>query len=120
MRWRIAITFLVGGLVGFLLAQAAQSMLDAGRASKRKRSIGSAVTLSAALERFRVDHGYYPRALDGAHLASDLVPKYLHAVPSDVYGQPFLVTMNGIAPAVISLGRGGFVVQHQHVVMGEP
>jgi hypothetical protein len=93
--------------------------LDAGRASKRKRSIGSAVTLSAALERFRADHEYYPQALDREHLASDLVPKYLRAVPSDVYGQPFVVTMNGTAPAVISLGRGGFGVQ-QNVVRGEP
>lgn len=74
--------------MGFLLSQAAQSLIDAGAASKMKHSIGSAVTLSAVLEKFKDDNGRYPTALSGAQLAQSLTPKYLREVPTDVCGRP--------------------------------
>lgn len=120
MQWKIVVTFFVGGIVGFLLSQGAQSLIDAGAASKMKHSIGSAVTLSAALEKFKDDNGRYPTALSGVQLAQSLTPKYLREVPTDVYGRPFVITMNGTAPAVISVGRGGFVVQKQKLIECHP
>lgn len=39
MRWKL-VTFFVGGVVGLLLSQGVQSMIDAGAASKMRRSIG--------------------------------------------------------------------------------
>jgi Type II secretion system (T2SS), protein G len=119
MRWKL-LAFLVGGVFGFLLSQAAQSMIDAGAASKMKRSIGDAIVFSAALEMYRSDNGHYPPVLSGDHLAQSLSPKYLRAVPTDVYGRPYLVAMNGTTAAVISLGRGGFVVQKQKLIECHP
>lgn len=120
MKWKTVITFFVGGVVGFLLSQAAQSMIDAGAASKMKRSIGNAMAISAALEKFRDDNGHYPSALNADQLTQSLTPKYLRAVPADVYGRPYVVAMNGAVPAVISAGRGGFVVQQQKLVECHP
>src|SRR3954447_22876928 len=107
-RWKTVVGFFVGGVVCFLLSQAAQSMLGAGAASKMKRSIGNAMAISAALEKFRDDNGRYPSALSGDQLAQSLTPKYLRALPTDVYGRPYVIALTGTAPAVISVGRGGF------------
>jgi hypothetical protein len=43
MRRKIVVTFLIGGVVGFLISQAAQSLIDVGAASKMKHSIGNAI-----------------------------------------------------------------------------
>lgn len=120
MRWKGVVTFLVGGVVGFLLSQGAQSMIDAGTASKMKRSIGNAMSISAALEKFKDDNGRYPSALSGDQLAQSLTPKYLRDVPTDVYGRAYVITMTGTTPAVISVGRGGFVVQKQKLIECHP
>lgn len=116
MRWKSVVTFLVGGVAGFLLSQAAQSLIDAGAASKMKRSIGTAMSISAALEKFKDDNSRYPSTLSGDQLVQSLTPKYLRDVPTDVYGHPYVITMNGTSPAVISVGRGGFVVQKQKLI----
>ena len=120
MKWKAVVVFFVGGVVGFLLSQAAQSLIDAAAASKMKRSIGSAMTLSAALEKFRDDNGRYPAILSGEQLAQSLTPKYLREVPTDVYGRPFVIAMSGTTPTVISAGRGGFVVQRQKLIECHP
>ena len=120
MKWKNVITFFVGGVVGFLLSQAAQSMIDAGQASKMKRSIGNAMAISSALEKFRDDNGRYPSAFSEDQLAQSLTPKYLRAVPTDVYGRPYVITLNGTAPVVIAVGRGGFVVQKQKLTQCNP
>lgn len=120
MKWKVVMVFFVGGVVGFLLSQAAQSMIDGGAASKMKRSIGNAMAISAALEKFKVDNGRYPPGLRGEQLAQSLTPKYLREVPMDVYGRPYVIAMNGTTPAVISAGRGGFVVQQQKLIECHP
>src|SRR5215213_6586258 len=119
MRWKL-VTFFVGGIVGFLLSQAVQSMIDAGAASKMRRSIGNAMAVSAALEKFRNDVGRYPSVLSGEDLARSLTPKYLRSVPTDVYGRPYLIATNGTTAAVISVGRGGFVVQNEKPIECHP
>lgn len=120
MRWKMVVTFLLGGVVGFLLSEGIQSMIDAGAASKMKRSIGNAVTISAALEKFRDDKGRYPSALSREQLVQSLTPKYLREVPTDVYGRPYVIAINGTTAAVISVGRGGFVVQKQRLIECHP
>jgi hypothetical protein len=95
-------------------------MIDAGQASKMKRSLGSAMVLSDALEKFKTDNGAYPQDLDGEKLIHALTPRYLSSIPTDIYGQPFVVTVKNAAPAVISVGRGGFVVQHREVTRCQP
>ena len=97
MRSKLVGAFLIGGVVGFLLSQAAQSLIDAGAASKMKHSIGN-----------------------GDQLAQALTPKYLREVPTDVHGRPFMITMNSSTPTVISVGRGGFVVQKRKLVECRP
>lgn len=116
MKWKHVITFFFGGVVGFLLSQGVQSMLDAGAASKMKRSIANGMSLSAALEKFRTDNGRYPSVFGLTQLDQSLTPKYLRAVPTDVYGRPYVIAMNGTTAAVISLGRGGFVVQKEKLI----
>src|SRR4051794_33296604 len=74
MTWKGVITFFVGGVAGFLLSHAAQSMIDAGAASKMKHSVGNAMTLSAALEKFRDDNGRYPSPLTREQLVQSLTP----------------------------------------------
>ena len=120
MRWKIIVAFFAGGVAGFLLSQGAQSMLDAATASKMKRSIGNAVAISAALEKFRGDNGRYPPVLNGEHLGQSLTPKYLREVPTDMYGRPYVVAVTEAVPAVIAVGRGGFVVQKQEVTECRP
>jgi len=120
MNRKNVIMFFLGGVVGFMLSQGTQSMLDAGAASKMKRSIGNAMTISSALETFRNDNGRYPPVLSGEQLAQSLTPKYLRTVPTDVYGRPYVIAMNGTAAAVISVGRGGFVVQKQKLIECQP
>jgi hypothetical protein len=120
MKWRSVITFFIGGVAGFLLSQGAQSVIDAGTASKMKRSIGNAIAISAALERFKGDNGRYPSAFSGDQFVQSLTPKYLRAVPTDVYGRPYVIAFTGAAPDVISLGRGGFAVQKQKLTECHP
>jgi len=85
-----------------------------------KRSIGNATAISAALEKFRDDNGRYPSVLSGEELRQSLTPKYLRDVSTDVYGRPYVIAMNATTPAVISLGRGGFVVQKQKLIECHP
>ena len=117
MRWKIAIVFLVGGVVGFALSQLLQSALDAYAASAIKRSQSDALAISIALERYKKDNGRYPDlSADALLLSQALTPKYLRAVPKDTYsGRPYIVLMTDAAPAVIAPGRGGFIVQNGEV-----
>jgi hypothetical protein len=85
-----------------------------------KRSIGNAMAISAALEKFRDDNGQYPAVLSREQLAQSLTPKYLREVPTDVYGRPYVIAMVESAPAVISVGRGGFVVRKQKLAECQP
>src|SRR4051794_19406841 len=113
MRLKIVVAFLAGVVIGALIAQSAQSVLDAGEASKMRRSIGNAIALSAALEKVRDNTGSYPPSLYSSQLSQSLTPTYLRTIPTDVHGRPFIVAMTGTVPAVMSLGRGGFMVQKQ-------
>lgn len=58
--------------------------------------------------------------LSGEQLAHSLTPKYLRAVPTDVYGRRYMIVMTGTTVAVISVGRGGFVVQKQKLIECHP
>jgi type II secretory pathway pseudopilin PulG len=101
---------IAGVVIGVSLSQMIQSLIEAGHASKAKRSRGSALLLSNALERYRSEHGSYP-PLAGDDMAASLVPHYLRAVPTDVDGRPYYVVMNGSTAAVVCVGRGGFIIQ---------
>jgi hypothetical protein len=121
MRWKTGVVFFVGGVVGFVLSQSMQAMLDGYKASAIKRSIGDARAISIALERYKQDHAKYPELPAGESLSSALTPKYLQVIPKDTYnGRPFVVLMNDPAPAVIAPGRGGFIVQKGEVAFFQP
>lgn len=121
-RWKTVLAFVIGGVLGFLLSQTMQSMLDASTASKIKRSMGDAVAISDAIERYKEEQGKYPEMpTDSARLSQSLVPKYLAGIPTDGYnGRPYVIAMRGETPAVIAVGRGGFVVQKREVVFLQP
>lgn len=122
MRWKIAIVFLVGGVVGFAVSQTLQSALDAYASSAITRSKSDAVAMSRALERYKRDNGRYPDVSAGRlHLTQALTPKYLRAVPKDTYsGRPYIILMTDTAPVVIAPGRGGFIVQNGEVALIHP
>ena len=119
MRWHSALALLAGAIAGFLTAEGIHSATKAGEASKIKHSMGSAVNLLDAVEKFRSEKGGYPTLpIDGAQLSELLVPAYLPEIPTDAFGLPFVVVSYGSTPAVVSLGRGGFVVTKGGVVAG--
>ena|SRR5258708_26599083 len=122
MRWRTVIAFLIGGLLGGLFAVAIQSMIDSWTASMIKRSMADARSISAAIERYKDDTGRYPQTpTDDARLSLLLTPKYLPRIPTDGYsGKAFVVAMNGATPVVISVGRGGFIVQNREFIFLQP
>ena len=122
MRWKTAIVFFIGGVVGFSLSQSMQAMLDAFKSSAIKRSMGEALAVSGALERYKQDNGRYPElSAGGSRLSEALTPKYLRDVPRDTYnGRPFVVLPSDPAPAVIAPGRGGFIVQKGEVAFFQP
>ena len=117
---KILATLLLGVILGFTLAIAAQSLLDAGARSKSKRTAADCRTISHALEQYRAANGHYP-PIDGQidHLIPYLVPQYLQQVPTrDMANQPFLVVLNGSEAAVISTGKYGVVVQAEKIIRG--
>jgi hypothetical protein len=109
-----------GVVLGFGLSEAIQSALAAHASSTIKRSMANAVAISDALEAYKRDNGRYPE-LNSASLSRALIPKYLRAIPGNIYtGQPYSFTMNEAGPAVVSVGRGGFIVRKHKVVAFEP
>jgi type II secretory pathway pseudopilin PulG len=115
-------SLLAGVVIGFAASQAIQSALDAGTSSKVKRSIGNALVISDALEAYKRDTGHYPEQLsDASRLSQALIPKYLPAMPTDMYhGRPYAVVMTDATPSVVSIGRGGFIVRKHEVVFFQP
>lgn len=59
--------------------------------------------ITAALEAYRAEHGSLPEEGD----LSFLVPKYLPAEPTDLWGHPYVFTSNGQRPFLQSLGQDG-------------
>lgn len=117
MRWRLALAATLGVIVGFGASEGLHSMIKAGQASKIKHATGSAITFLDAIERFRSDSGSYPSLpSDSTRLSKDLVPKYLPAVPTDAFGQAFVVVSYGPTPAIVSVGNGGFVVHKGRLI----
>ena len=118
---RIMLTFLIGLVIGFAISQAIQSTIDTSASSKIKRSIGNALAISDALERYKQDIGYYPKPSGHDNPLNALTPRYLRAVPYDTHnGKSYILLMTASTPTVISLGRGGFLVQKREVVFFEP
>ena len=122
LRPTTAFAFLLGLALGFAAAVAIASAVDAGKASKMKRSIGDARSLSIALERYRHVYGSYPSSRrDAGDLRLALVPKYLSGIPSNTLsGRPYVVLYEGPSPVVVGLGRGGFIVRNGSIGSCEP
>jgi general secretion pathway protein G len=57
--------------------------------------------LAAAVQHYRSDRGAFPRSL------SDLVPRYLDAVPLDPWGRPYAYRAGGGKATLRFLGRDG-------------
>jgi type II secretory pathway pseudopilin PulG len=122
VKVKILLGLFVGFLAGFMLALAMQNLLDAKKRSWSKRTAADCLTISQALEAYRVDNRRYP-PLDGdiAHLAGQLTPKYMRNLPiRDMSGEPFLVVLNGSQVAVVSVGQYGAAVEAGKVIRGGP
>jgi hypothetical protein len=119
---KILLAPVVAFILGFLAATSFHNLRAAGEASKNKRAAGDARSVSAALERFRNEHGAYPPvAGEIGALQPFLAPKFMRSVPTiDAYGRPFLLLRDRSGLAIVSTGRNGFVVREGVVSSADP
>jgi len=120
LNWKVWTALFAGLIAGFMASVFLQGLLEGMQRSWAKRTALDCRSISAALEQYRADNGYYP-PLDGniEHLRTYLIPKYLRRVPiRDMSNHPFLVAMNGTPATVISVGRYGAAVEAGTVITG--
>ena len=120
MTWKTWLALLAGVIIGFTFAATVQELLEAKKKSWAMRNAANCVSISRALEHYRVEHGVYPPLSGGVeHLREYLTPKYLSQVPTlDASGQPFLVVLNGPRAVVISVGPYGAAAQSGNLIRG--
>jgi hypothetical protein len=116
---KILVAALLGFVVGFFAALSIQNLLQAGEASKNKRSIAEARNIADALEKFHGATGKYPPLDRGvAALTPYLEPKFTrHVSITDAYARPYIVFLDDSGPAIVSTGRNGFVVRKTGVLL---
>ena len=122
MSLKTFLALLAGFALGLIAATSIHELLAAGERSKVKRSAADARTISDAIERYRQTNGRYPPiGRDLAQLAPALVPPYLKSLPArDVYGEPYLLLMDGSVPVVVSTGRNGFAFERGEMIAKGP
>ncbi|HHV63641.1 MAG TPA: type II secretion system protein [Peptococcaceae bacterium] len=111
---------LVVVILSILAAVALPRLSASSEAARERADIATGREIKAALDRYQIEHGFYPRlgdlkAEEGAISGSGFIPEYFHKLDRSVTQQAVPEEQKGFGIAALSSGTN--LDPPQHVIM---